>query len=121
MQNRTKMSGSTKPSQLIMSVKEEIKEEEFDDFLQEYLSALQKVEGKLGLEHDCKTESERSSTLACKEKKSSLLEIKEEDELDLRDYDRDDSPTSKLQIILYHEKILCHLLFIFTFLLTPVF
>ena len=116
MQNRTKMSGSTKPSQLLMSVKEEIKEEEFDDFLQEYLSAIQKVEGKPGLEHDCKT-----SMLACKEEKSSLLEIKEEDELDLRDYDRDDSPTSKLQIILYHEKILCHVLFIFTFLLTPVF
>ena len=105
-----------------MSVKKEIKEdEEFDDFLQEYLFANQTVEEKPGLEHDCKTESERSSTLACKEKKSSLLEIKEEDELDLRDYDRDDSPTSKLQIILYHEKIICHVLFIFTFLLTPVF
>ena len=82
-----------------MSVKEETKEEEFDDFLQEYLSAIQKVEGKPGLEHDCKTESERSPTLACKEEMSSLMEIKEEDESDLRDYDRDDSsPTSKLQI-----------------------
>ena len=114
------MSGSTEPSQLLMSVKEEIKEEEFDDFLQEYLSAIQKVEEKPGLEHDCKTESERSPTLACKEEKSSLMEIKEEDESDLRDYDRDDSPTSKLQIILYHEKqkeihtIHCHVLFIFT-------
>ena len=50
-----------------MSVKEEIKEEEeFDDFLQEYLSAIQKVEEKPGLEHDFKTESERSPTLACK-------------------------------------------------------
>ena len=68
MQNRTKMSGSTKPSQLLMSVKEEIKEEEFDDFLQEYLSAIQKVEGKPGLEHDCKTESERSPTSAKKKK-----------------------------------------------------
>ena len=83
-----------------MSVKEEIKEEEFDDFLQEYLSAIQKVEEKPGLEHDCKTESERSPTLACKEEKSTLMGIKEED--DLREYDRDDSsPTSKLQIILY--------------------
>ena len=104
-----------------MSVKEEIKEEEFDDFLQEYLSAIQKVEGKPGLEHQCKTESERSPTLACKEEKSSLMEIKEEDESDLGEYGRDDSsPTSKLQIILYHEKqkeihtILCHVLFIFT-------
>ena len=115
MQNRTKMSGSTKPSQPLMSVKEEIKEEEFDDFLQEYLSGNQKVEEKPGLKHDCKTESERSPTLACKEEKSSLMEIKEENESDLRDYDRNDSPTSKLQIILYHEKILCHVLFIFTF------
>src|SRR4029434_9187945 len=99
------MSGSTEPSQLIMSVKEELKEEEFDDFLQQYLSAFQKVEEKPGLIHDCKTESERSPTLACKEEKSSLMEIKEEDESDLREYGCDDSsPTSKLQIILYHEK-----------------
>ena len=94
MQNRTKMSGSTKPSQLIMSVKEEIKEEEFDDFLQEYLFANQTVEEKPGLEHDCKTETERSPTLACKEEKSSLMEIKEEP--DLREYGDDDSSTSKL-------------------------
>ena len=105
MQNRTKMSGSTKTSQPLMSVKEEIKEEEFDDFLQQYLSAIQKVEGKPGLEHDCKTESERSPTLACKEEKSTLMGFKEEDESDLRDCDRDDSsPTSKLHIILYQEK-----------------
>ena len=44
-QNRTKMSGLTEPSQLLMSVKKEIKEdEEFDDFLQEYLFANQTVE-----------------------------------------------------------------------------
>src|SRR4029434_2513317 len=71
------MSGSTEPSQLPTSVKEEIKEEEFDDFLQEYLFASQKVEEKPGLEHDCKTESERSPTVACKEEKSSMMEIKE--------------------------------------------
>ena len=105
LQDRTKMSGLTEPSQLLMSVKKEIKEdEEFDDFLQQYLFAIQTVEEKPGLEHDCKTETERSPTLACKEEKSSLMEIKEEDESDLRDYDRNDSPTSKLQIILYHEK-----------------
>ena len=116
------MSGFTEPSQLLMSVKKEIKEdEEFDDFLQQYLFAIQTVEEKPGLEHDCKTETERSPTLACKEEKSSLMEIKEEDESDLGEYGRDDSsPTSKLQIILYHEKqkeihtILCHVLFIFT-------
>src|SRR4029434_10374069 len=70
-ENRTsEMSGFTKQTQLPPSVKQEIKEEEFDDFLQEYLSAIQKVEGKPGLEHECKTESERSPTLACKEEKS---------------------------------------------------
>ena len=106
LQDRTKMSGLTEPSQLLMSVKKEIKEdEEFDDFLQQYLFAIQTVEEKPGLEHDCKTETERSPTLACKEEKSSLMEIKEEDESDLRDCDLDDSsPTSKLQIILYQEK-----------------
>ena len=52
-----------------MIVKKEIQEEEFDDFLQEYLFAIQKVEEKLGLKHDCKTETERSPTLACKEEK----------------------------------------------------
>ena len=97
------MSGFTEPSQLLMSVKEEIKEEEFDDFLQQYLFALQTVEEKPGLEHGCKTETERSPTLACKEEKSSLMGIKEGDESDLREYGRDvSSPTSKLQIILYH-------------------
>ena len=104
MQNRTKMSRSTEPSQLLMSVKEEIKEEEFDDFLQEYLSASKKVE-VLGLKHECKTETERSPTLTCKEEKSSLKVIKQEDESDLREYDRvASSPTSKLHIILCHEK-----------------
>ena len=65
------MQGSTKPSKPLMSVKEEIKEEEFDDFLQEYLSAIQKVEEKTGLEHDCKTEIYTSPEY-------SLLEIKQE-------------------------------------------
>ena len=103
MQNRTKMSGSTEPSQLLMSVKEEVKEEEFDDFLQEYLSASKKVE-VAGLKHDCKTETKRSPTLTCKEEKSSLMDIKQEDESGLK-YDLIASrPTSKLQIILYHEK-----------------
>ena len=100
-----------------MSVKEEIKEEEeFDDFLQEYLSAIQKGEEKPGLEHDCKTETERSPTLACKEEKSLLMGIKKEDESDLREYGCDDSsPTSKLQIIFLswetkentHHSLLC--------------
>ena len=61
------MSGFTEPSQPLMSVKEEIKEEEFDDFLQEYLSAIPKVEEKPGLELDCKTEIYTSPTLTHKE------------------------------------------------------
>ena len=86
----------------LMEIKEE---EESDHFLQEYLFEIQTVEEKPELEHDCKTESERSPTLACKEEKSTLMGFKEEDESDLRDCDLDDSsPTSKLQIFLYQEK-----------------
>src|SRR4029434_3077769 len=88
------MSGFTKPTQLPTSVKQEIKEEEFDDFLQEYLSTTQKVEEKTGLEYDCKTEMHTSPTLTCKEENSSLMEIKEEP--DLRECGDDDSSTSKL-------------------------
>src|SRR4029434_4744435 len=54
-QLRSTMSGSTEPSQLLMSVKN-IKEES-DHFLQEYLFEIQTVEQKPELEHDCKTET----------------------------------------------------------------
>ena len=87
------MSGSTEPSQLLMSVKN-IKEEESDHFLQEYLFEIQTVEEKPELEHDCKTETHTSPTLTCKEENSSLMEIKEEP--DLRECGDDDSSTSKL-------------------------
>ena len=100
------MSGSTQPSQLLMSVKEEFKEEEFDDFLQEYLSAIQKVEEKPGLEADCKTEIYTSPTLTHKEEEYSPLEIKQEETSDLREYGHNDSnPTGKLHISLYHETL----------------
>src|SRR4029434_1123484 len=79
-QPRSTMSGSTEPSQLLMSVKN-IKEES-DHFLQEYLFEIQTVEEKPELEHDCKTETHTSPTLTCKEENSSLMEIKEEDESD---------------------------------------
>src|SRR4029434_2873662 len=75
------MSGSTEPSQLLMSVKN-IKEEESDHFLQEYLFEIQKVDKKPELDHDCKTETHTSPTLTCKEETSSLMEIKEEEESD---------------------------------------
>ena len=88
------MSGSTEPSQLLMSVKN-IKEEESDNFLQEeYLFEIQTVEEKPELEHDCKTETHTSPTLTCKEENSSLMEIKEEP--DLTECGDDDSSTSKL-------------------------
>src|SRR4029434_2781703 len=79
-QPRSTMSGSTEPSQLLMSVKN-IKEES-DHFLQEYLFEIQTVEEKPELEHDCKTETHTSPTLTCKEENSSLMEIKEEEESD---------------------------------------
>ena len=69
------MSGSTEPSQLPLSVKEEIQVEEFDDFLQEYLSSIPKVEEKPGLEADCKTEIYTSPILTHKEDEYSLLEL----------------------------------------------
>ena len=97
---KSNMSGSTEPSQLLMPVKEEIKEEELDDFLQEHLSAIQKVEEKPGLEHDCKTE--KSPSLTCKEENDPAMEIKEEEESDLREYGHDDSsPASELLNSLY--------------------
>ena len=101
---KSNMSGSTEPSQLLMPVKEEIKEEELDDFLQEHLSAIQKVEEKPGLEHDCKTE--KSPSLTCKEENDPTMEIKEEEELDLREYGHDDSsPASKLLNSLYSSNL----------------
>ena len=89
------MSGFTEPSQPLMSVKKEIKEEEFDDFLQEYLSAIQTVEEKPGMECEIKTEMYTSPTM--KEEKYSPMEIKDEEEFDSKEYgDFDSSPTSKL-------------------------
>ena len=100
------MSGSTETPQLLMSVKEEFKEEEFDDFLQQYLSAIRKVEEKPGLIHDCKTEIYTSPALTHKEEEYSLLEIKQEETSDLREYGHNDSnPTGKLHISLYHETL----------------
>src|SRR4029434_3148812 len=88
------MSGSTEPSQLLMSVKNR-KVEESDNFLQEeYLFEIQTVEERPELEHDCKTETHTSPTLTCKEENSSLMEIKEEP--DLTECGDDDSSTSKL-------------------------
>ena len=93
------MSGFTKPTQLPTSVKQEIKEEEFDDFLQEYLSTTQTVEEKTGMDCECKTEMNTSPIMTLKEEKHSPMEIKVEEEFDLREnYDFDSSPTSKLLI-----------------------
>ena len=91
------MSGFTEPSQLPTSVKKEIKEEEFDDFLQEYLSTCKTVEEKPVMDCECKTEMNTSPIMTLKEEKYSPMEIK--DEFDSREYgDFDSSPTSKLLI-----------------------
>ena len=91
------MSGFTEPSQPLMSVKKEIKEEEFDDFLQEYLSANQTVEEKHGMEYEWKTEMYMSPTSTLKEERYSPMEIKNEEAFDSREYgDFDSSPTSNL-------------------------
>ena len=104
------MSGFTKPTQLPTSVKQEIKEEEFDDFLQEYLSTTQTVEEKPRMDCECKTEMNTSPIMTLKEEKYSPMEIKVEEKFDLRKYDDfDSSPTSKLLVY-------CNVLFIFTIL-----
>ena len=104
------MSGFTEPTQLPTSVKPEIKEEEFDDFLQEYLSTFKTVEEKPELEYECKTEMNTSPTMTLKEEKYSPMEIKDEEEFDSREYgDFDSSPTSKLLVY-------CNVLCIFTIL-----
>ena len=80
-------------------MKKEIKEEELDDFLQEYPSTIQRVEEKPGLEYECKTEMYMSPTMTLKEERYSPMEIKVEEEFDSREYDDfDSSPTSKLLI-----------------------
>ena len=102
------MSGFTEPSQMPTSVKLEVKEEEFDDFLQEYLSAFKTVEEKPGLDYEYKTEMNTSPIMILKEEKYSRMEIKDEEEFDSREYgDVDSSPTSKLLVY-------CNVLCIFT-------
>ena len=89
-------------------MKKEIKEEELDDFLQEYPSTFKTVEEKPGLEYECKTEMYMSPTMTLKEEKYSRMEIKDEEEFDSREYgDVDSSPTSKLLVY-------CNVLCIFT-------
>ena len=63
-------------------MKPEIKEEEFDDFLQEYLSANQTVEENPGMECEIKAEMYTSPTMTLKEEKYSPMEIKDEEEFD---------------------------------------
>ena len=95
------MSGFTEPSQRPTSVKKEIKEE-FDDFLQEYLSTIQTVEEKPRMDCECKTEMNTSPIMTLKEEKYSPMEIKVEEEFDLRENnDFDSSPTSKLLVYCY--------------------
>ena len=107
---KSEMSGFTEPTQLPTSVKQEIKEEEFDDFLQEYLSTCKTVEEKPVMDCECKTEMNTSPIMTLKEEKYSPMEIKVEEEFDLRENnDFDSSPTSKLLVY-------CNVLFIFTIL-----
>lgn len=71
------MARFTEPTLNLLSVKKKIKDEEFDDFLQEYLSTNIK-EGYTGLEHNSKKETctspiyKDSSPMAIKEEESEL-------------------------------------------------
>ena len=91
-------------------MKKEIKEEEFDDFLQEYLSTFKTVEEKPGLDYECKTEMYTSTIRTLKEENYSPMAIKDEEEMDSREYgDFDSTPTSKFFVF-------CNVLCIFTIL-----
>lgn len=80
-------------------VKMDIKEEAFDDFLQEYLYSNTK-EDYTGLNHDCKTETCTSPIY--KEEDYSPMEMKEEEESELREYGADGaSETGKIQPSFY--------------------
>ena len=81
------MSGR-EPTPLPIPVKE-IKEEEVDDFLPEYLFGVQKVEEDPELDRDCKT-------FNCKEEKSPMMEIKEEESDSREDHQKDSFPTGRL-------------------------
>ena len=86
-------------------MKQEIKEEEFDDFLQEYLSTTQTVEEKTGVEYEWKTEMYMSPTSTLKEERYSPMEIKVEEEFDLSESGHHvSSPTSRLLVNRY---VLC--------------
>ncbi|XP_041950765.1 zinc finger protein 239-like [Alosa sapidissima] len=91
------MSGFKKPSELLMSVKKEIKEEEFDDFLQEYLFRAQTADKKP--EHEHKSELSTPSTFTCKEGQDPPMESEEQEESDLRGLHDDSSPTRDVQRI----------------------
>src|SRR4029434_8764817 len=83
---KSEMSGFNKPSQLPTSVKKDIKEEEFDDFLQEYLSTFHTLKEKPRSEYECKTEMNTSPIMILKEENCSPMEIKDEEEFDSREY-----------------------------------
>ena len=74
-----------------MSVKKEIKEEEFDDFLYGYLLANQTVDEKLELEQNFKTEM-MSPTIPDQEFLIPTdIKEEEEEEVGLGEYGQDDS------------------------------
>lgn len=59
--------------EVLATVKKEIKvEEDFDDFLLEYLLAVKTLEGNAGLDHEFKTETLATPTLSCKRETFSL-------------------------------------------------
>ncbi|XP_062399182.1 zinc finger protein 239-like [Sardina pilchardus] len=89
------MSRSTESSQLLVTVKDEIKEEDCDYFPQDDPFTSVKVGEKRGLEHDCKTETDTSPSLTCKEETYSQMKVKQEEETDLIEYGYDDSSTSR--------------------------
>lgn len=91
------MSTQTGPSLLVV---QEIKEEEFDDFLQEYLRANQEQEEKPDVKHEGKAETHTAPVMTGKEEESPLIDtsrpVQEEE-----DYDEELCPRSKFNCLIF--------------------
>lgn len=92
-------SGMGESSQLFMSVKKEIKEENLDDFQQYDMNAFQKETTKPGNEHNFKTESSTSSNLTCDEEKCLVMETKTTETSEAQD---DSSHMSMLLSVIFY-------------------
>lgn len=89
------MSGFAESLKLPISVKEELKEEDFDDFFPEYLHAVQSSDGPPGLDYDRKNETPTSLISTYKEEDISSVKTEDGGDSGLGEYDHNISPTGR--------------------------